>query len=104
MIPPFMTMGIIPPMLPFDGFIKSSIEWADKVYKDMCKSKEPAVAYIKVEGVSIIRELVVISNINGEEIHYKDKAIIENLHSCTILPSEQFEELKRNGFIIIKKY
>lgn len=104
MIPPFVTMGIIPPMLPFDGFIKSSIEWADKVYKEMCKSKESAVAYVKLEGVSMIRELVVLSNTNGEEVHCKDRAVIENLHSCTILPSEQFEELKRNGYIIIKKY
>lgn len=35
MIDSFVTMGIIPPMVPFDGFIKSSIEWADKVYKEM---------------------------------------------------------------------
>lgn len=104
MIPPFITTGIIPPMLPFDGLIKSSIEWADKVYKEMCKSKESAVAYIKLEESSIIRELVVLSNTNGEELHYKDKAIIENLHSCTIMPSEQFEELERNGNIIIKRY
>lgn len=104
MIDSFFTMGIIPPMLPFDGFIKSSIEWADKIYNEIYKSKEPAVAYIRLEGVSMIRELVVRSNTNGEELHYKDKAIIENLHSCTILPSEQFEELERNGFIIIKKY
>lgn len=101
MIPPFVTMGIIPPMRPFDGFIKSSIEWADKVYKDMCKSKESAVAYIKLEGALMIRELVVLSNTTGEELHYNDKAVIVRF---TILPSEQFEELKRNGFIIIKKY
>ena len=104
MIPPFVIMGIIPPMLPFDGFIKSSIEWADKVYKEVCKSKDSAVAYIKLEGVSMIRELVVLSSANGEALCYEDKTVLENIHSYTISPSEQFEELKRNGYIIIKKY
>lgn len=72
--------------------IENCIQWADKMYNEICKSKEPAVAYIRLEGVSMIRELVVPSDTNGKELHYK--AIIENIHSLhSILPSEQFNEL-----------
>lgn len=84
--------------------IKESINWADaKYYSEECKNDEKAFACIKLSGNMLIRELIIIQE---EKVRcYKD-IISEDFSQMDgeCLPTKKMNELKRNRYLIIKRY
>lgn len=88
-----------------EGLIEYCIEWADKVYKEVCKSNESAIAYIKLEERELTQELKVMSKNNSRAIVYIEK-IFDDVDIDQIIFNEQkqYEDLNNKGYIIVKKY
>lgn len=88
-----------------EGLIKYCIEWADKVYKEVCKSNESAIAYIKLEERELTQELKVMSKNNSRATVYIEK-IFDDVDIDQIIFNEQkqYEDLDNKGYIIVKKY
>ena len=88
-----------------EGLIEYSIEWADKVYKEVCKSKESAIAYIKLEDGELTQELKVMSKNNSRAIVYIEKIFNDvDLDQIIFNEQKQYEDLENKGYIIVKKY
>lgn len=89
-----------------EGLIEYSIEWADKVYKEVCKSKESAIAYIKLEDGELTQELKVMSKNNSRAIVYIEKIynFYVDIDQIIFDEQKQYEDLDNKGYIIVKKY
>lgn len=102
-IPPSMiTTGVII-FDPNKELINNTIQWADLKYSEECKNGEKAIARIKLFGNILIRELFIIQ---GEEVRRYEEIISEYFSQmdAEFLTVEQMDELKRNRYLIIKKY
>lgn len=88
-----------------EGLIEYCIKWADKVYKEVCKSNESAIAYVKLEEGELTQELKVMSKNNSRAIVYIEK-IFDDVDIDQIIFNEQkqYEDLNNKGYIIVKKY
>lgn len=100
--PPFMTSGVMI-FEPNKELINNTIQWADLKYTEECMNGEKAIARIKLLGNMLIRELIIIQEERArcyEDIISEDFSQMDG--EC--LPAEQMNELKRNRYLIIKKY
>lgn len=82
--------------------IDDTIQWADEKYDSVCKSSDSAVAILYLCEQSVYRSLIVTSN--GTQIRYDDPKMIASNYNDLHIEQSQIESLRKNGYIIIKKY
>lgn len=100
--PFIMTSGVII-VDPNKELINNAIQWADLKYSEECKNSEKAIARIKLSGNMLIRELLILQE---EKARCYEDIISEDFSQMDgeFLPTEQMNELKRNRYLIIKRY
>ena len=102
----FITGLIYSPLLNlFNGEnseIEDSIQWADEKYDSVCKSSDRAVATLYLREQSVYRSLIVTNN--GTRKRYDDHKMLASNYNDLHLEQSQIESLRKNGYIIIKKY
>lgn len=84
--------------------MKDIICWADTIYSEHCKNGEKAFACLELRGKALFKRFYIIQ---GEEILCLENIIItENVSEIgdDFITSEEQDELRRNHFLIIKKY
>ena len=82
--------------------IEESIRWADEKYSAVCNEKQTAVVILYLRGISVYRSLIVDDN--GIQYRYDDsEMLLENYNDLKLLQNV-IESLRRDGYIIIKKY
>ena len=102
-----MFIGLIYPPL-FNLFngenseIDDTIQWADEKYDSVCKSSDSAVAILYLREQSVYRSLIVTHN--GVQKRYDDSKMVAHNYNDLHLEQSQIEPLRKNGYIIIKKY
>ena len=82
--------------------IQDSIHWADEKYDSVCKSGDRAVAILFLREQSVYRSLIVTQD--GVQRRYEDSKIVLSNYNDSHLEESQIESLRKNGYIIIKKY
>ena len=82
--------------------IDDCIQWADEKYDSVCKNSDSAVAILYLREQSVYRSL--IATINGTRKRYDDPKMIASNYNELHLEQSQIESLRKNGYIIIKKY
>lgn len=102
----FITGLIYSPLLNlFNGEnseIEDSIQWADEKYDSVCKSSDRAVAILYLREQSVYRSLIVTNN--GTRKRYDDHKMLASNYNDLHLEQSLIESLRKNGYIIIKKY
>lgn len=91
--------GIGRAMMPFLT-IKTTIDWADELYKELCGNSGTAVARLEYKGNQLRRAFYYI--VNSEMLCLNE--VIDDKVDKTILPEEQLAEIIKNGYIVVKKY
>ena len=83
--------------------MKGIISWADSEYLEHCKNGEKAFACLVLRGQALFRRFYFFQ---GEALCYSEDIITENLSQMhkECLTTEQMDELKRNRYLIIKRY
>ena len=85
--------------------IPAFIKWADCIFIKKYRDIESAVAYIKLDDGELTRELKVISKNNSKEIVYIEKVLDNVSLDNIVFPDEKlYEEIKNNGYMIVKEY
>ena len=102
----FISGLIYPPLFNlFNGEnseIDDTIQWADEKYDSVCKSSDSAVAILYLREQSVYRSLIVTHN--GAPKQYDDSKMVAHNYNDIHLEQSQIESLRKNGYIIIKKY
>ena len=83
--------------------MKDIICWADTIYSEHCKNGEKAFACLELRGQALFRRFYFYQ---GEALCYSEDIITEDLSQMhkECLTTEQMDELKRNRYLIIKRY
>ena len=82
--------------------IEDTIQWADEKYDSVCKSSDRAVAILYLRELSVYRSLIITRN--GVQKRYDDSKMVVHNYNDLHLEQSQIESLRKNGYIIIKKY
>lgn len=82
--------------------IDDCIQWADEKYDSVCKSSDSAVAILYLREQSVYRSLIVYNN--GTPKRYDDPKMIASNYNDLHLEQSQTESLRKNGYVVIKKY
>lgn len=88
--------------IPQTELIEDAIRWADEKYNVVCNNKQTAVAVLYLQGISVYRSLIVDEN--GTQCRYDDPRKISDNYFSIELPQNEIENLRRDRYIIIKKY
>lgn len=90
---------------PFNGDnseIEDTIQWADEKYDCVCKNSDSAIAILYLREKCVYRSLIVTNN--GTWKRHDDPKMIASNYNNLNLEQSQIESLRKNGYIIIKKY
>lgn len=82
--------------------IEDCIQWADEKYDSVCKNSDTGVAILYLREQSVYRSLIVTHN--GVQKRYDDSKMVVHNYNDLHLEQSQIESLRKNGYIIIKKY
>ena len=82
--------------------IDDCIQWADEKYDSVCKNSDTGVAILYLREQSVYRSLIVTHN--GVQKRYDDSKMVVHNYNDLHLEQSQIESLRKNGYIIIKKY
>lgn len=82
--------------------IDDCIQWADEKYDSVCKNSDTGVAILYLREQSVYRSLIVTHN--GVKKRYDDSKMVAHNYNDLHLAPNQIESLRKNGYIIIKKY
>jgi len=82
--------------------IEDSIQWADEKYDSVCKNSDTGVAILYLHEQSVYRSLIVTHN--GVQKRYDDSKMVAHNYNDLHLEQCQIGSLRKNGYIIIKKY
>lgn len=83
--------------------VNETIEWADELYSRCDENVEDAFVYLELRGNRLVRRFVYIQEKKAFCIESPEVVDINSLED-EVLQTKQFDELRRNGHIVIKKY
>lgn len=83
--------------------VNETIEWADELYSRCDENVEDAFVYLELRGNRLVRRFVYIQEKQAFCIESPEVVDINSLED-EVLQTKQFDELRRNGHIVIKKY
>ena len=94
-----MNLILIAPPAAGKGTLASEL---NEKYNLVCNNKQTAVAVLYLQGISVYRSLIVDDN--GTQCRYDDPRKLSDNYFSIELPQNEIENLRRDRYIIIKKY